>query len=123
MFDVSGNGIITISKGDDISAELILNGEADGTYCHYELQDGDIIKFFVLEPNVDAVESLASIYKEYTADDLNENGNIILKLIPEDTSSLQSGSYIYTIKLERQLSQDEVEISTVVPRTKCFIVE
>ena len=108
--------IISIYKGDTGSFDLAINLGTIVEPNIYELQDFDIVNFYVMYPNSDLDSSI--IYKEYTKDDLNEDKSITIKLEGEDTQYLNEGVYYYTIKLYKANG----EVLTLQKRTKFIIM-
>lgn len=92
--------IIRINRGDSFSKPLFINC---GTFMNpkrYQLQDGDKLYFGVMEPNKLWEQSiLRQIYNKDS--DMTEDGDVIIKITPEETQYLIPGTYYYQIKLLR----------------------
>ena len=62
----------------------------------------------------------AIIKKIFTIEDLDENGDIIIKLTPEETFCLLQGKYYYEIKACFYNDNNPI-IKTVINRNQLFI--
>lgn len=98
MFDIDINGKITITKGDSGEGELFLNIGTVENPLMYELEEGDEVHFYAY-----AKESFymrdAFIHKVFTTKDLTEDKLVLISFIPQDTSNVKPGEYLYRVKL------------------------
>ncbi len=115
--NISKTRIISMYKGDTASFDLQINIGTILEPSVYKLEDGDILKLYVLYPNSDLDSSI--IYKEYTKDSLNEDDSITIKFDSDDTQYLNDGVYYYTIKLYR----GNGDVITIQKRTKFIIMD
>ena len=120
----SNASIIRINRGDSYEAPLFING---GTILEPErhiLQNDEKIYFGVMEPNKLWEQSI--LRQVYTDDDeMTEDGDLIIKIHPEETEYLIPGTYYYMVKLVKysDLEKDEVDkVTTVVPATLFYIM-
>ncbi len=116
---IARNGIITLYAGDYLEAPIFLN-VGDTLYpVRYTLKEGEKIYIGIMEPKQDFKHAI--VRKMLTIEDLNEDGDAVLKLNTEDTEYLMPGIYYYEIKFVTV--KDEVErIETIVPKTKFIIL-
>lgn len=123
MFNISYNGIITVNRGDSFSLPMVLNYGTTLEPMHYKMSQKSIVYFAVMEPNHPFETAL--IKKKYTIDDVDENGNIVIKFKPQDTQCVLPGKYYYQVKLQRFNSDDpeDYEVDTVVDKTQFFVLE
>ena len=122
MFDISGNGIITLSRGDSFTLEVYVNLGTELEPVEYRLGYGDSLYFALMEPNQPFEHAL--IRKEYTQDDVNEEGLVVMKFQAEDTEFLMPGNYYYMIKLARPGEESgEVLVDTIISKTKFVIID
>lgn len=123
MFNISYNGIITVNRGDSFSLPMVLNYGTTLEPMHYKMSQKSIVYFAVMEPNQPFETAL--IKKKYTIDDVDENGNIVIKFKPQDTQCVLPGKYYYQVKLQRFNSDDpeDYEVDTVVDKTQFFVLE
>jgi len=124
MFNMSKNGIITMTRGDSVNFPIFINANDKTDPVRYDLQDFDKVYFGVMEPNAPFEKSI--IRKIYTKDDVNEKGDVVVKLGLNDTQYLIPGTYYYEIKLNKIETadlNDEGTINTIRPRTKFVIFE
>jgi hypothetical protein len=117
--------IIKINRGDSYEFTLTIS-EKSGTYM---LTERDAVYFAIMYPNQPFEKS--HIIKGYTLEDQNqETGEILIKIVPNDTRTLAPGVYYYTVKLQRGGTLDIIddldepeEVRTIVERTKFIINE
>lgn len=123
MFNISYNGIITINRGDSFRLPLMLNYGTKMEPLMYRMTPKSFVYFAVMEPNEPFENAL--IRKKYTIDDVDEDGNIVIKFRPQDTQCVLPGKYYYQVKLQRFNSDDpeDYEVDTVIDKTQFFILE
>lgn len=117
MFDISNN-IITLSRGDTFSLDVLVNLGTTWDPTIYALDEGDKLYFALMEPNQPFEHAL--IRKVFTKDDQDEDGFILMNFKSEDTEFLLPGLYYYTIKLSRE---DDTIVDTIVTKTKFTILD
>lgn len=83
MFNIAFNGIITVNRGDSFKLPMQLNYGTNLEPMTYTVTGKSIVYFAVMEPNQPF--ECALIRKKYTAEDVDENGNIVIKFRPQDT--------------------------------------
>ena len=122
MIDVTLNGIITLTKGDNaIIPRVISNG--DPLYPEQEqyiLKGDDAVYFGVMFPNQDFANAV--IRKKYTKEDMTEDYVIPISFEPEDTENLPSGDYYYEVKLKKD-NEDVKETTTIVEKTFFHLID
>ena len=122
MFNISNNGIITITRGDYFSLPLFMNQGTELKPLRYILDDKSQVYVGVMEANQPFETAL--IRKKFTSADLNDKGDINIEFFPEDTQCLLPGKYYYQIKLNKyNAEKDKYEVHTVVQKTQFFIEE
>lgn len=123
MFNIAFNGIITVNRGDSFTLPMQLNYGTNLEPMTYTVEGKSIVYFAVMEPNQPF--ECALIRKKYTAEDVDENGNIVIKFRPQDTQCVLPGKYYYQVKLQRFNSDDpeDYEVDTVVDKTLFYILE
>lgn len=122
MLSVDNSGNITVNRGDTFKLPLFIDCNKDiFNSVRFPLKEGDKIFFFLIEPNTSIKHYL--LKQIYTKEDVNENGDIMLKFINQDTSWIAPGTYYYEIKLQRQWEEKFKDVLiTVVPRRKFIIL-
>lgn len=118
MFDVSGNGIITISRGDNFTINLFVNIGTQLEPIQYRLNENDKLYFALMEPNQPFEEAL--IRKVFTNENEDESGNIDMVFSTNDTEYLMPGNYYYMVKLYRA---NEDLVDTIITKTKFVIID
>ena len=123
MFNISYDGIITINRGDSFRLPLMLNYGTKMEPLMYRMTPKSFVYFAVMEPNEPFENAL--IRKKYTIDDVDEDGNIVIKFRPQDTQCVLPGKYYYQVKLQRLNLDDpeDYEVDTVIDKTQFFILE
>ena len=122
------NKIIKINRGDSYEFSVYIQ-EKDNSTKNYLLTERDVIYFAIIAPHRRFEDAIK--FKGYTAEDQNrETGEIIIKIVPNDTRCLQPGVYYYTVKLQRGGTIDVIddfdepdEVRTIIERTKFIINE
>lgn len=121
MFKVGNNGIITVSRGESFEVPLVIGVGQKVFAKRYEVEENDTIFFAVMEPDCEFEDAI--IRKVYTKEDLNEEGDIVVKFVHTDTAYLLPGTYYYQANLisERTEPNEEGEEVTVMYRSKTII--
>lgn len=126
MIDLSRNGIIEVNRGDSFELPLFINQGTDITPIRYNMKNSNSEVYVgVMEPNQPFERAI--IRKKYTKDDVNENGDIVIKFSSNDTVCLLPGKYYYQIKIKLYNNYDnnkeDYNINTIIPMTQFIIVE
>lgn len=117
--------IIVMNRGDSYPFTFYIEDKnsPDGIY---RLKNDDAVYLGVMDPH--QLFENALIRKKFTAEDMDEAGNIRVEIKPEDTIDLYPGIYYYSIKLHKlspanlELQEPEVDqVSTVINKTKFII--
>lgn len=117
MYQLTDEQMIYLSRGDSCSFTLsILNGNKL-VHEYYTIEQGDKIYFAIMEPNQKFENAL--VKKVFTYDDIDENGNIVIQINPQDTEFLKEGVYYYMIKFT---SNNDSNVETIIEKTRFFIV-
>lgn len=119
MIDINNN-LIAMNRGDTFEIPLIINLGTKVNPQYYHLTEHDTVYFALLEHNQRFEEAL--VRKVFTVEDLNAEGDVVIKLSCEDTERLLPGNYLYEIKL-RHAEGDIDFVDTIVPRRKFVILE
>lgn len=118
------NNIITIIRGDSYEFDLTINDDSSES-GRYILQDDDAIYFGLMDPHQPFEDAL--VKKKYTVDDIDEEGNLAIKIFPEDTLDLVPGKYYYSIKLKmdhiNEYGEQVDRVDTIVQKTKFIICD
>ena len=122
------NNIIILNRGDTYEFALTIADDASEGGC-YRLQGDDAVYFGIMDPHQPFEDAL--VKKRFTAEDLDEQGNLTIVLEPEDTLDLLPGTYYYAVKLHMQHDDiypttNEVvgyidKVHTVINKTKLFL--
>lgn len=123
MFNIDKNGIIYVNRGDSFELPLFINKGTDLVPLRWDIKNTGAEVFFALtEPNQMFEDAL--VRKKYTQDDINELGDVVIKMTHDDTKCLCPGKYYYQIKLKFPPDEDDTyQVNTIVPKTQFFIEE
>ena len=122
MFRISDNGIISVNRGDSFELPLFINQGTSVEPMRYVLKEKD--ELFVAVMECDQPFETALIRKRYTINDLNTNGDVLVRFDHEDTVSVIPDQYYYQVKVRiYNEGRDTYDVHTVIPKTKFFIEE
>ena len=119
MINISANELVTMVRGDSFSIPLFINFLDKLHLVRYELIEGDVVQFRVMPAHCPWEDS--PIQKEYTKEDVNEDGDIIVSFVPEDTEPLEPGKYYYEVKLIHE-HEDYTAVNTLITRRQFMIL-
>ena len=121
MLNISRSGNISISRGDTFKVPLFIDCSKDiFNSIRFPMQEGDEIYFYLIEPNTSSRFPL--VKQIYHKEDTNDNGDVVIKFVHDDTDWIVPGTYYYEIKVRRKLKKGfEDALVTVATRRK-FIV-
>ena len=86
MFKIQGT-TITLTRGDSLYVQLALK-KAGQTYTP---EQGDVIRFGIKQNVFDT---------EYQIEKVVPNDTLILHLAPEDTNTMQFGTFVYDLEMD-----------------------
>lgn len=120
MTSISNNGFILLARGDTFRAPLFINWGSKSCPVRYYIKNHpkDTVYLGIMEVHQPFEEAI--IKKMYTSDtaEINECGDIIVKLKSTDTECLLPGKYYYEVKLV----SDNDDVDTIIPKTEFFIL-
>lgn len=120
MLQISREGIIQLSRGDDCEMPLFINSGKISEPIRYELEKHPetVVYVSVMEPNRYFEQGF--IRKIYSKDTwtLNEFGDLVVKFTSEDTRYVPPGKYYYEIKVDLE---GKGVVNTVIPSTEFWI--
>lgn len=114
-------GIINLMRGDSFTAPIIINTGTTLEPKYYELQENDKLYFGLMEPNQAFEDAVMKKVYDFTSDK-DTNGNILLRIEPQDTEKLLVGKYYYMIKL-RTFDAFETECVKTIVKPTLFWLE
>ena len=118
---VSNASIIRLNRGDSFEAPLFINNGDCLNPERYYIEEGDKVYFALMEPN--KFWEQAILKQIYTIDDeKTEEGDLIIKITPDETEYLTPGTYYYEIKLVKYIDGKADRVRTVVPHTLFYIL-
>ena len=120
--------IIKLNRGDSFEFSIVVPEKTNSKKVHL-LTANEAVYFALLYPNQRFEDAI--LVKGYDLKDQNpNNGEITIKIIPNDTRTLEPGIYYYTVKFQKggtlevidDLDEPE-EVRTIVERTKFILNE
>ena len=121
MFSVASNNVITITRGDSASFVLYLNKGTKLEPSRFVLGDNDAVYMGIMEANQRFEDAIVKF--KFTKENLNQDGDIKIKLKATDTEYLEPDKYFYQIKLVYIDDDDDEQVNTVIDRTEFFVQE
>ena len=120
--------IIKINRGDSFELSVVIPRKDDYTKPYF-LTSRDALYFALMYPNQRFEDAI--FVKGYTLEEQDvKTGEIIVKVVPNDTRALTPGVYYYTAKLQRGGTLEVLddfdepdEVRTIIERTKFIINE
>lgn len=115
------NDIIVMNRGDSLDFDVTIYDDNSETGYYY-LQPGDVVYFRIMLPHQPFEEAIFK--KEYTVNDTDPAGTLVVHLKHEDTVNMCPGVYYYSIKLHVNHREDDVlidKVLTVINKTKFVI--
>lgn len=124
MIDISDNNILSMHRGDDVCLRVAVQENEFGD--SHGLGDDDKVYVGVMEPRGRFEDAL--IRKVFGKEDMDEDGNVVVKLASSDTISLLPGTYYIQIKLRQKIGESEsgealYDVSTILPKTRLIILD
>ena len=122
MYLIDKNNNITITRGDYLEFPVKLVTGEFPRQSIWELEDNDVALFGLMLPHQPFEEAL--LKKTFTKDDEDKDGNLYIKILPEDTLFLKPGLYYYQVKtIYKTGNEEETHVDTVVQKTRFIIVD
>lgn len=121
MFEIDPlSKAIFMNRGDSGQFPLIINLGTPMNPIIHKLDNNDTVYLAIEEPNQPFEDAI--VKKVYAPGDrvLDANGDLIIKIKPDDTVALMPGKYYYEIKLV-SIIEEEMNVNTIVPQTRFTI--
>lgn len=123
MLSISNNGIISMTKGDDVSIPLFINQGSRMNPIRYSLLSNPNSELYlgIMMPYQDFEYAL--VRKKYTHESPHtEYRDVLVQLSPQDTMCLMPGKYYIEAKLRLLDKFGNERVFTVLPK-KIFQLE
>lgn len=123
LYLIRRNKVITMTRGDYLSIDIELKSGKFPNEKIYQINEGDIVFFGLMEPNQPFEKAI--LKKEFGYDDFAMEGQSLIKIVlnPEDTIELAPGTYYYQVKVLYRDESGVTHIDTAVQKTKFIIVD
>lgn len=115
MINISNNSLIEMNRGDSFYYPLFINKGKNLELERYILSGNDTVYLSIMEPNQPF--DFGVVRQIYTKDNLNQNGDLILKIETKDTQNLVPGVYYLEIKIKL----NNGNIYTIYPKKKFIL--
>ena len=118
MINITDNGTVMVKRGDTFNVPLFINIGSDEEPVRLDFTGKSwlLINFNIHRAGVDGPVLFSKIF---SSKDVNQYGDIMVKLLPEDTKELRSGIYEYSISLSD--TTDPSFNYTVTPNKQFYI--
>lgn len=141
MYRVDQHKNIYLSRGDDFSYTFPVYVDNSETAYHFEENDGCMLFFYIFLPNSINYEFvLRKTFKTdgeiitdivgsdfpdttYDNDNIDEKGNIIIRLTPDDTMAILPGEYKYQLRVQVLDADNNLVLKTVTNRRDFYVIE
>ena len=141
MYRVDQHKNIYLSRGDDFSYTFPVSVDNSETEYHFEANDGCMLFFYIFLPNSINYEFvLRKTFKTdgeiitdvvgsdfpdttYDNNNIDENGNIIVRLTPDDTMTILPGEYKYQLRVQVLDADNNLVLKTVTNRKDFYVIE
>lgn len=141
MYRVDQSKNIYLSRGDDFSYTFPVYVDNSTTPYHFTPTDGCMLFFYIFLPNsINYQFVLRKTFKTngeiitdimgndfsdvtYDNDNIDEKGNIIVRLTPDDTMSILPGEYKYQLRVQVLDEDDNLVLKTVTNRKDFYVIE
>ena len=117
---INNIGIVKMFRGDSLTLNPFINNGTEMVEEQYEITAYDTIYFGLMEYNQEFENAI--LKKVYTIADIDEHGNISIKLNPSDTVDLLPGKYFYSIKLKHNNNENSFDVYTLLQETEFWIL-
>lgn len=94
---------------------LFINKGTQLEPIRYNIGNNTQVYFGLMYPGYKFEDAI--VKKKYTKQDINKNGDIIIKFTPEDTIYLDPGKYFYEIKM----ILEDGSVNTIIQRTEFWL--
>ena len=141
MYRVDQHKNIYLSRGDDFSYTFPVYVDNSETAYHFEANDGCMLFFYIFLPNsINYQFVLRKTFKTngeiitdvmgndfsdvtYDNDNIDDRGNIIVRLTSDDTMSILPGEYKYQLRVQVLDEDDNLVLKTVTNRKDFYVIE
>lgn len=124
MYKISSNNIIQLNRGDSFAVPLFINIGSSVYPIRFNVSNRNdwSVYFGVMECNQKFEDAI--IKKTWTKSNasITPEGDLIVKLEPDDTMLLCPGMYFYQVRMEYQTKDGQVE-SCITPLTQFWIMD
>lgn len=124
MYQISNNNIVSLERGDSFIVPLFINQGSKFKPIRYNMNNHKPFELYlgVMECNQKFEDAV--LRKKWTFETglINQYGDLMINLTPDDTILLKPGRYFYQIKM-KHLTKDGEKISSVTPLTEFWILD
>ena len=114
---INNDGTISINRGDVFKAPLFINGGTKDNPIRYSIGEHiqSKVYFSIMEPNQDFYNGIIRRTYDYT--DVNQHGDVVVKLTSSETKQLMQGKYYYQFKI----LMDDGTLNTITDREILYV--
>lgn len=122
MFNISKDGIIRLSRGDSCKMPLFINAGTELNPLRYNLHEHEatVIYLSIMQPNQYFENGcVRKIFSKLNNWEINEFGDLIISIEPDDTMYLLPGKYFYEIKVDLEGTN---QVNTIIQKKEFWIM-
>lgn len=112
MIEIKNNGYISINRGDRVDVPLFINLGTEKLPMRFKLKDYPNAKVLFSITTANQTFENGVFRKIFYSNDLNDKGDLMVRLSSQETMSLEPGKYFYQFKL----LLDDKKINTITDR-------
>ena len=124
MYQISTNNIISLCRGDSFIVPLFIN---QGSKCYpirYNLHNHKSFELYlgIMECNQKFEDAVLRKKWTYNTGLINQYGDLMVGLSPDDTLLLHPGKYFYQVKMKYKTKAGD-KVSSVTPVTEFWVLD
>lgn len=121
MIKIDNGNNISVTRGDSLLLKLFINAGDKMNPKRFLLKEhaGSAVYLGIMENKQDFENAIVK-YK-FDENNVDENGDVTVKIKATDTLNLEPDTYFYEIKLVYYDSDEDEIVNTIIPKSK-FIV-
>lgn len=121
MIKIDNGNNISVTRGDSLLLKLFINEGDKMSPKRFLLKDhtGSAVYLGIMENRQDFENAIVK-YK-FDENNVDENGDVVVKIKATDTLNLEPDTYFYEVKLVYYDGDEDEIVNTIIPKAK-FIV-
>lgn len=116
MIEIRNNGYISINRGDRIDVPLFINMGTEKNPIRFKLSEHPNAEVLFSITSADQTFEEGVFRKIFNPNDLNDRGDLMVRLSSAETKSLIPGRYFYQFKLRFDKTDTNKKVNTITDR-------